>query len=93
MALALPAVAGAVGGARLMLQLRHHARQPAAQAAGLNLSLIAAFLAAYQVRRWLGGLPHPLLRLLLCDATCGRMALHFVMSLSERLARPVLVCP
>jgi hypothetical protein len=48
---ALPAVAGAVGGARLMLQLRHHARQPAAQVAGLNLSLVAAFLAAYQVRQ------------------------------------------
>lgn len=41
--------AGAVGDARLLLQLRYHARQAAAQAAGLNLRLLADFIAAYQV--------------------------------------------
>jgi hypothetical protein len=41
--------AGAVGDARLLLQLRYHARQAAAQAAGLNLRLLANFIAAYQV--------------------------------------------
>ena len=43
---------GAVGDARLLLQLRYHARQPAAQAAGLGLRLVAHFFAAYKV--WLG---------------------------------------